>query len=81
MHDCDHDEHSHQHSSESNQGLSIDQDECFVCEFDLDIAEIPTPFNREMFKRDNSAFVVQQASQFVREEFDLFSLRGPPHFA
>ena len=78
VHDCHHDEHSHEHSSESDHGLSFDQDECFVCEFDLDIAPTPIVMSFELADAQYQRFVETKLNVYSSSKNEDISLRGPP---
>ena len=91
VHDCDHNSSIHHDSSDhdtsdhddsshsdSENQLSFEQDDCFTCEFQLDIAPTPFALSLKLADQHYAQFVETKLNLYASSEFDLFSLRGPP---
>jgi len=80
VHECDHDSSAHHDSSHSDSSdlLSFDQDDCFACEFQLDVAPTALALSLKLAEQAYSQFVESKLNLYASSEFDLFSLRGPP---
>jgi len=74
VHDCDH----HEKHQVSDSGDSINADDCFVCEFQLDFFEVPN-FQLPQFIQKANFAVIFAAPRIAEADFHLaYSLRGPP---
>ena len=83
VHECHHDTaaHVHKHDADSDSDevtTTIDQDECFICEFDVDVFECPAPFIPKYYRQNNATQTEVPVSKVKQEEFEMFTLRGPP---
>ncbi|GAB5418596.1 MAG: hypothetical protein Crog4KO_03530 [Crocinitomicaceae bacterium] len=86
MHDCDsHASHTESHFSfedtdEHHDGLHAEQDDCHVCEFQLDFFEVP---NFTFLKPAKAQYVIQVPrilGDATVAPFLAYDLRGPPSF-
>lgn len=84
MHDCEHQIHhvnSEDHQNGTDNGVvvfDVDQDHCFVCEFDLgffDVVDVKIPSFAAFF---NYTFNESSVDYVNPDEFKAFSHRGPP---
>lgn len=81
VHDC-HGDHtiSHQDDEHDSSEAHIDQDDCFACEFDLSVSNVPSIKNYKFYRAFinlNTLGLVQKASNGIRE---VDNLRGPPSY-
>lgn len=75
-HDCEHEDHHHE--IEQNSETHAEQDNCFVCEFDLGFISQPVIAS---FYFEGPVYPNQKDSQTFKlflQSFDSFSRRGPP---
>ncbi len=93
VHDCEHDhsveqhDHSEHHSHEQDSDHSeehhlasfeSENESCFICEFDLDVFEIPVVKLESFAKFINSTLVDPEFDCTNQTDFTAYSLRGPP---
>ena len=75
VHDCD---HAHQHDNNGQTSVHFENEDCFLCEFDLDLFEgfdfIGAPFA----KFTNYTVVESKFDYSNPTDFRAFSHRGPP---
>lgn len=83
VHDCEHPNHIENHDSDDHQhddGLTfdVDQESCFICEFDLgffDVVNVKIPAFATFC---NYTFNEPSVDYLNPDEFKAFSHRGPP---
>ncbi len=93
VHDCEHEHsvehhepsehHSHDHDSNHSEehhlaSFETENESCFICEFDLDVFEIPTVKFESVAKFRNSNVLDPQFDCLGQTDFSAFSHRGPP---
>ncbi len=85
VHDCEHDhfvEHhddSEHHSDDQNlASFETENENCFICEFDLDVFEAPEAEFASFAKFVNSTVVEPTFVCSNQTDFSAYSHRGPP---
>ena len=89
VHDCEHEHsvehqrhsehHSQDHSEDQNlASIETENEGCFICEFDLDVFEIPRLKFESVAKFSNSNVVDPKFDCLGQTDFSAFSHRGPP---
>ena len=83
MHNCDHQIHHsekkhHHNNEESTSDFDVDQDHCFICEFDLDVYECPEINIPSFAVFCNYTFQECTKEYSTPNELQAFSHRGPP---
>jgi len=79
VHDCDsHHEKDTQHEHTSE--LSIDQDDCFACEFQLDYFEVPTFSLIKFHFTPIEPLTTKRVQKALNSYVPDYALRGPPNF-
>lgn len=85
VHDCDHHEithndsnHNDEHHDNSDLSLDVDNDDCFICEFDLGFFSLPDFKLPAFAKFFNYTFNKPSADYIDPTDFYAFSHRGPP---
>jgi len=82
VHDCDGHEIEHSNHNNDNQdhdfSVSVDYDNCFICEFDLGFFNVPELKIPAFAKFFNYTFNEPSVEYLSPDEFSAFSHRGPP---
>lgn len=78
VHDCDHHDVSVAVDADDDAGASFEQDECFVCEFQLDYFEVPQFTLPKFVFKDNTVAVVANTEDSKANYVSHYVLRGPP---
>lgn len=84
VHDCDHTYHVENHESddqnqsESRLSFSVNQESCFICEFDLGFFNVEDVKISSFASFCNFTFNEPSVDYLNPEEFKAFSHRGPP---
>jgi hypothetical protein len=83
VHDCDdhgieHNDHNNDDNHNNDLSASVDNDSCFICEFDLgffNVSDLKIPAFAKFF---NYAFISPSVDYISPDAFFAFSHRGPP---
>lgn len=80
VHDCEHDPHASLADSDEDDdsGLSYDQDDCFICEFQLDYCEVPQFTIPKVAKANNVVLAPGEVGEAQGSIALCYTLRGPP---
>lgn len=84
VHDCDehefahHDSENHDENENNELTIDVDNEKCFMCEFDLGFFNIPVFKSPAFAKFCDYTFVTPSVDYSNPEEFNAFSHRGPP---
>lgn len=83
VHDCDeHQTHSVAHDNDdAGSDVSFDQDDCFMCEFQLDYFEVPEFIIPKGVKPSYYVAAPGQTGKAQSEFVLSYALRGPPAIA
>lgn len=83
VHDCEHPYHTENHDSDDHHhddGLTfdVDQESCFICEFDLSFFDVVNAKIPSFASFCNYTFNEPSVDYLNPDEFKAFSHRGPP---
>lgn len=78
VHECEHEHIAALNDDNSDAESSFENEECFICVFDLDVYQTASPVRYLSYQKPEVRLTAALIESLSNDEFDEFSHRGPP---